>query len=184
MLCALLLQLFAVSPAQVADIEHDQAKANAALQLKHGNMKPSELSLDERRALIREQAAAEKQILEKHGVSEKEWALGKQRQSRDERAQVKAAGEALKAKDQADAENAAKPKEERAVHVQKGFSDENPVVLEEKEGTVAVERELPPDAKADLEAAAAADQAQGATPRSSEKSTPSKAPTSRAGHHR
>lgn len=185
MLSALLLMLTAVSPAQVASIEHDQAKANAELALKHGNKKPNELSLDERRQLIREQAEAEKKILEKHGVSSKEWAMGQQRQSRDERDQVKAARDALAAKDKAEAENAAKPKEEQSIRVQRGFSDENPVVLEEKEGPVAVERELPAEAKADQEAAAAADLAQGLTgANSSEKSEPSKAPAKKSGGHR
>jgi hypothetical protein len=156
------LLLGGLPPEETASIQLEQQKAQSEIAEKHGNKAPAELTAEERREIIREQAEAEKKVLEKHGVTSKEWAVSQMRETVEGRAQVKEAREALEAKQKAEADAAAKPKEEKAVTVQRGFSEENPATLEEKTGgAVTVEKGLPEDAKADLEAAAEADKMNG-----------------------
>jgi hypothetical protein len=156
------LLLGGLPPEETASIQLEQQKAQTQIAEKHGNKASTELTAEERREIIREQAEAEKQVLDKHGVTSKEWAVSQMRETVEGRAQVKQAREALEAKQKAEAEAAAKPKEEKAVTIQRGFSEENPTTLEEKTGgPVTVEKGLPEEAKADLEAAAEADRMNG-----------------------
>ncbi len=94
-----------LAPDQMAKIEHDQKKAAEAVDKKHGNKKPSELSQDERREIIREKAEADQAVLDKAGVDKKDFARAGARMGRDQRAQADAAGKALEKKD-AEAANA------------------------------------------------------------------------------
>jgi hypothetical protein len=160
-LCLALVADEPLTPEKSASIAREQAKAQAEVSAKYGNKKSSELSQDERRQMIKDQAAADRQVLEKNGVSAKEWARESMRKDREQFAQQKQLE-----KDQAEKEKAAEaakkagkdaPKE---VHVRKGFSDENPVTLEEKpgeEGKVAIEQGLPPGEGQDQDAAAEQD---------------------------
>jgi hypothetical protein len=159
LLLTLVLRADGLPPQTTAAIEHDTAKATAEVQEKYGNRKPAELSPEERRQLGRDQADAERKVLEKHGVSEKEWASSGSRRSRDDREAIKAAREGLVEKDKADAAAAEKAKAEankpKEVVVQRGISEQNPVTLDEAAGAApVVERGgLPADFQSDQEAA-------------------------------
>lgn len=148
----LVLLLLAADPLPVeksAAIERDQQKAQAEVAKKYGNKKPSELSSDERREMTRDLAEADQKVLDKHGVDPKAWARESIRKGRDEYAQQKDAVKKLDEKEKAEAEKKAAEakKEPKEITIQKGFNDENPVVLEEKEGgEVVVEKGLPPEA--------------------------------------
>jgi hypothetical protein len=152
-LSALAVSTLLIAPDEVpaeraAAIERDQAKATQAVQQKFGNRKSSELSPDERREMVRDQAEAEQKVLDKFGVDRKSWALSQARRTREEREQVKQASKALDEQEQNAAKKAAEdaaigPKE---IVVQKGISEDRPVVLEEKEGAEPiVEKGLPAD---------------------------------------
>lgn len=135
-----------LDPQRAAAIEYEQAKETAAVEAKYGNKKSTELSREERVQMIRDLAAAQGKVLDKYGVSPRDWARAQMARSREEAAQVKEATKALEAKEKAAA--AAKENEpgQREITVQRGISDDNPVVLEEREGAApVVEQGLPPE---------------------------------------
>lgn len=152
-----------IPPEKAAQIERAQQKAQAAVDAKYGNRKLSELSQDERRQLTRDRAEAEAKVLADNGVDAKQWARESLKKDRGAYADAKERVKALVEKEKADAEAAEKAKKASGeVQVQKGFSDENPVVLEEQEGgEPVVEKELPADVAADQAAAAEQDRLEG-----------------------
>jgi hypothetical protein len=161
----LLLHTDAGAATKSAQIELEQAEAQSAVDAKYGNKKPGELTASETRAKVRDQAAADRQVLEKNGLTPKEWARDSLKRSRAEFAEEKVALKALELKKKADAEAAAKPV--AAVHeiqIQRGISEANPVILEEAAGAAPiVENGLPPEVLADQTAAR---EAEGSAPKS------------------
>jgi len=151
---AALLSADDLNPQTAAVISREQDKAQAKVAEKYGNKKPSELSQEERREMIKDQAEADKAVLDKHGVDARDWARYEMRQGRGERGAQQQAEKALAEKEkEAEAEKAKAAKEPREIPIQKGFNDQNPVVLEEKEGALPrVDTNLPPDAVADQDA--------------------------------
>ncbi len=153
-LCLALVADEPLSAQQTAAIEHENDKAQAEISKKYGDRKPNELSADERREMTREQAAAEKKVLEKNGVSAKQWAKETQNVGRDEYSQRQAIKKDLAEKEKAAADAAKKAAAaEKEIQVQRGISEENPVTLDEKaneDGTVTIEKSIPTDAANDL----------------------------------
>lgn len=124
-----------LSPAQKAKIHREQQKELEALDKKYGNRKPSELSNAERRALAQEQSEAEKKVLERNGVSQKEWALSSLRMGRGEKAEMDAAGKALAAQEESQKKKSAQGAPGASeVKIQRGFGNDKPAVLEDKGG--------------------------------------------------
>lgn len=146
---------------RAANIEREQAKEVAAVSERYGHKKSTELSREERAAMVRELAAAEKKVLEKFGVSQREWARQQIGRSRLEAAQVKEAVRRLEAQERAAAEQEAAERAAAAlkeVSIQRGISDENPVTLEQREGEQpVVEQGLPAEFQNDQQAAAESD---------------------------
>jgi hypothetical protein len=135
-----------LTPEQLARIRRDEKAALDKVNAAHGNKKPSELSAAERREMIREQQEASRKVMEEHGVSAKDYARQSARMGPKQNEAVAAAEKALEAKEKAAA--AGKPeqaKEPGEIEIQEGFSDENPVTLEEQEGAtpVVVEHGIP-----------------------------------------
>ncbi|QRK05375.1 hypothetical protein JQX13_35090 [Archangium violaceum] len=130
-----------LTPEQLARIRRDEKAAEAKVNAAHGNKKPSEMTNAERRQMIREQQEALQEVMEKNGVSRKDYARQTARMGPKQNAEVDAAEKELEAKEKAAASKAHGPGE---IQVQQGFSDENPVTLEEQEGSLpAVEHGLP-----------------------------------------
>lgn len=130
-----------LTPEQIARIQRDEKAAEAKVRAAHGNKKSSELSAAERRQMIQEQQDAIQEVMDKHGVSRKDYARQTARMGPKQNAEVSAAEKSLEAKDKA-----AKGTEEGSgeIQIQNGFSDENPVTLEEEEGAPpTVEEGLP-----------------------------------------
>ncbi|AKF86517.1 hypothetical protein SAMN05443572_105606 [Myxococcus fulvus] len=122
-----------MTPEKVAHIRRDEAAAMKQVDEEFGNRKPSEMSNEERGQASRKQAAVTASVMEKHGVTAKEYErfTAKMGQEGNERAKA----EAQRLEDQAKAAAArqaaaAKASEEKEVSVQKGFDNENPVELE------------------------------------------------------
>ncbi|GMU61606.1 MAG: hypothetical protein AMXMBFR34_33690 [Myxococcaceae bacterium] len=154
-----------IPPDQAAAIALDSRSAQAEVAKKYGNKKPSELSNDERKQMIRDQAEAEQKVLDKHGVDRSTWARQQMAKSPKEVATQKELEKQLDEKRQAEAK--AKAEQEKAagqeIPVQRGFSDANPVTMDEKQvDGVAVEQGLPADAT--LDQAEAGGQGQDAAP--------------------
>ncbi len=155
-----------IPPEKAAQIEFDERKAQAEVTARYGNKQLSELSQEERRQLTKDRAAAEAKVLDKHGVDAKQWARESIKRDRGEYAEGQARVKELIAKEKAEAEAAEKAKQAPTeVQVQKGFSDENPVTLEERPGEgPSVEKGLPGEVTADQAAAAEQDRLESSAP--------------------
>jgi hypothetical protein len=141
-----------LTPEQLARIRRDEKAAEAKVQAAHGNKKSSELSAAERRQMIHEQQDAIQEVMDKHGVSRKDYARQTARMGPTQNEEVAAAEKTLEAKDKA-----AKGAQEQGsgeIQIQNGFSEENPVTLEEQEGAPpVVEEGLPVGEEGPSEAA-------------------------------
>lgn len=159
-----------LNPEKAAKIERETDKALKAVDKKYGNKKSSELTSDERKEVIKERAAAEREVLEKNNVDVKAYTNYTSRQSRDERAATKQAGEALDAKEKAAEADKAKEKEKEAagpkeIPIQRGGAGKDPIVMEETAGAAPiVEKGLPQDAQDDQNAAGQTDSSTQAAP--------------------
>jgi hypothetical protein len=129
-----------LTPEKVAAIQRDEAASQAKVNESFGNRKPSEMSNAERAQAIRDQQAGAAKVMEKHGVSAKEYAVYTARMTPDDNQRV--ANESKRLEDKALAEKAAEEKKQREgdgeVHIQQGFSDADPVELESTEGAEPV----------------------------------------------
>jgi len=139
-----------LTPEKIAAIRRDEQKAQAKVDAAYGNRKPSEMSNEERQKAAREQQAAGLGVMEKHGVSDKEYSRHVARMSPEEREAVEQAEKKLEADEKAAREAAEKKKQEEAqapedIPIQQGISEDNPVELEAAEGAGSVVEEgLPP----------------------------------------
>ncbi|RKG99687.1 hypothetical protein D7V97_31355, partial [Corallococcus sp. CA053C] len=143
-----------LSPEKVAAIRRDESAAQAKVDAAYGNRKPSEMSNAERGQAIRDQQQEAAKVMEKHGVSAKEYAGYTARMTPDDNS--RAANESKRLEDKAKADKAAEEKKRAAgdgeVHIQQGFSDADPVELEAEEGA-----EVSVDVDSNLESAPAVD---------------------------
>ncbi|CAM3666181.1 MULTISPECIES: hypothetical protein [Corallococcus] len=150
-----------LSPEKVAAIRRDEAAAQTKVEATYGNRKPSEMSNAERGQSIRDQQAEAAKVMEKHGISAKEYAGYTARMSPEDNA--RAANEDKRLEDKAKADQEAEEKKRAAgdqeVHIQQGFSDAEPVELESAEGaevSVDVDANLESGPPVDVGGAAAA----------------------------
>nr|QKW94313.1 hypothetical protein [Stigmatella aurantiaca] len=136
----------ALTPEKLALIHRDEQAALARVNESYGNRKPSEMTSAERRQSIQAQQEAVASVLEKHEVSDKEYARHVARMSLAERDAVAAAAKKLEAEEKAAREAAQnRPLQPEEIPIQNGISDANPVELESVPGAPAVvEQGLPP----------------------------------------
>lgn len=152
-LCLALVADEPIAPEKAAAVERAQAKAQAEVAAKYGNKKSSELTQDERRQMVKDQAEADKAVLEKLGVDPKQWARESMKRDRDQYAKNKALVKEQDEKEKAEEERKKADASKKDVEVQRGINEDNPVTLDEKagaEGQVGVEQGLPPDVIKDL----------------------------------
>jgi len=140
-----------LTPEKIAAIRRDEKAAQDKVNQAYGNRKPSELSSEERRQVIQDQQKAGRDVMSKHGVSDKEYSRQVARMGREEREAVNQAEKKLEAEERAakaaaeqkKAEQEQRPSED--IPIQQGISDENPVELEtSKDAAAVVEQGLPP----------------------------------------
>lgn len=155
-LCLALVADEPVAPEKAAVIERGQQKAQAEVSAKYGNKKATELSPDERKAMAKDLADADKAVLDKNGVDPKQWARESIKKDRDSYARGKQLVKELEEKEKAaEAKKQAEANAPKEVAVQRGVSEENPVTLDDQpsaDGQVPVEKGLPPEAQQELEA--------------------------------
>lgn len=149
--------LAALSPDEVAQLRHKQKKAEAEVDKKHGNKKPEDMTEAERRQVDNEKMAARAAVLEKEGVSSKEFDRAHLKQNKADRAASDQKVKALEKQD-AEAAAAAKAKAEAEkqpgeIKIQRGFNDEHPVELENHSGEPTVEKGIPEDVQRDIDEA-------------------------------
>jgi hypothetical protein len=147
-----------LTPEKIAAIRRDEQAAQAKVDAAYGNRKPSEMSPEERQKAIADQQSAALTVMEKHGVSDKDYARRVARLTLEERDAVareeKRLEEAEKAQAAREAEQKKKQEEEEQarapedIPIQTGFGDNNPVELEATEDAASVVEEgLPPGAE-------------------------------------
>lgn len=143
-----------LTPDDLAKIAVEREQARAEVAKKYGDRPSSELSQEERKAMIDDIAEAQQKVLADHGVDEKTYARQALKLDRDAYAKLK--GDEKKLRDEAEKKKkdalTKKPEGPGGITVQRGVSDDKPVTLEEKdipEGEVQVEKELPPDVSSD-----------------------------------
>lgn len=158
-LCLALMADEPIAPEKAAGIERLQQKAQAEVTAKYGNKKPTELSREERGQMAKDLATADKAVLEKAGVDPKQWARESLKKDREGYAKNKEMVKGLEEQEKAD-EAAKKAESPKEITVQRGVSDNNPVTLDDKpnaDGTVPVEKGLPPEAQRELDTASGQD---------------------------
>lgn len=143
-----------LNPEKVAKIERDTEKALEKVDKKWGNKKPSELTSDERKQVIQERAAAEREVFEKNNVDAKAYTKYTSRQTKSERAATKEASARLEEQEKTDAAQAQKDKETKQqggpkeIVIQRGGAGKDPIIMEEVEGAPPiVEKGLPQEAQ-------------------------------------
>ena len=113
-----------LDPTEAVQIQREQDAATKKVYASHGDKKDSEMDPEERAQVIEEQRQARLEVLDKHGVSDKAFARYQGKLTPDQRAQEKAAAQALDRKEAAATTqpaadpNAAKPADQ--VVVQRG----------------------------------------------------------------
>ncbi|QSQ14676.1 hypothetical protein [Myxococcus landrumensis] len=131
-----------LTPEKVAHIRRDEADALQKVDDEFGNRKSSEMSNEERGQAIRKTSAATASVLEKHGVTAKEYERYTARMGQEGNERAKAEGQRLDAQAKTakahHAAAAAKAAEEKEVPIQQGFDDENPVEVESLDGDTPV----------------------------------------------
>jgi hypothetical protein len=133
------------TPEQLAAIDRDDKKAQADVAAKHGNKQSSEMSSEERSAMIAEQQAATSEVYAKYGVDGKEVARKEATLTKEERKQVQAEKERLD-KEEADKKAAAAAKKDDKkddkddVEIVRGTGDDNPTELYNDPNAVEVDR--------------------------------------------
>lgn len=123
-----------LTPEKVAHIRRDEATAMKKVDDEFGNRKSSEMSNEERGQAIQKQSAATSSVLEKHGVTAKEYDRFTAKMGPEGNERAKAEGQRLEEQAKSAKQAAAKPAEEKEVTIQQGFSNDNPVELESTEG--------------------------------------------------
>lgn len=130
-----------LTPEKVAQIRREESQALTKVDSEYGNRKLWELSSEERAQIIAKQEAASASVLEKHGVSAKEYARYEARMRPEDNARAQAEEERLEAlakaaQQQQQQETGEKSAED--VPIQLGISDEDPVELEVAKGAEPV----------------------------------------------
>jgi hypothetical protein len=143
-----------LDPEKVARIRLEEKAELKKIADAHGNKKPGEMDNAERREVIQKQQAASQAVLEKHGVSTRDWANYTARMSREEQAGARAGEKKLEAeaaekeKKAAAAAAAAAKKDANkgGIPIQQGISESNPVEMDATPGAPPrVEEGLPAD---------------------------------------
>jgi hypothetical protein len=88
-----------IAPDKLAKIQAEQGAAQDRIRIKYGNRKPSEMERDERRQMLEDERKAAQEVLDKHGVTAKDYARASSRLSRDDQARVQAESKALQQKE-------------------------------------------------------------------------------------
>jgi hypothetical protein len=156
----------AVPGLALAEDLRDEQAAQAKVNANYGNRKPSEMSNEERRQAAQDQQAAGLGVMEKHGVSDKDYARQTARMGPEERAAVALAEKKLEEKDKAakaaEQKKAQEKQDPDEIPIQQGINDENPVELESSgDAPSVVEQGLPPGESGAEEPAAASAEAPG-----------------------
>lgn len=116
-------------PEKLASIRRDEKQALEKVNAAHGGKKSSEMSTAERRQMIQEQQQAIQGVLDKHGVSSKDYARQTARMGPKQNAEVDAAEKALEARKQG---STASSTEE--IPIERGWGSDQQVEQEAVEG--------------------------------------------------
>lgn len=133
-LSALLLSpsaAFALDVEKAGELEALMEEKRAEVAKEFGNKKPNEMSASERRAYYEKIEAGNREVLQKNGVSDKEYARSTAKMGRGSQKAIEEAKKSFQEKRAAEEKaKAEKAKGSGEVKIQRGFDDKNPVDLE------------------------------------------------------
>jgi len=109
-----------ISPDTAAKVTRERTKALEEVNQKYGNKKSSELSSEERRQMIKDQAEAVAKVLDKNGVDAKDFAHYEAKASKEDRAAAAASGKAMDQKEADDKKAADEKKKAKSVETSNG----------------------------------------------------------------
>jgi len=118
-----------VSPQKAAEVGRDRQRALDEVSKKYGGRKPSELSSEERRERVKDEAAAVSKVMQQHGVGAKDLARYEATSSPSERAAASAKVEAAEKK-QAEERAEAQKAQAATAAAGAGTTVENGIVIE------------------------------------------------------
>lgn len=128
----------ATDPATVGEIDAEVEQRKEAIAKEYEGGEGARLSHAQRRERDAKETAALKEILDKRGVSSKEYERSKATLNREARSEAAQAGKAWKEKREVEAKRASEPKVEPKaaadIPVQRGFDEKNPVLLHDETG--------------------------------------------------
>lgn len=125
----------ALDEQKAGELEALMEERRAAIAKEYGDKKPSEMSSSERRAYYQKIEAANREVLQQNGISDKEYARATARMGRGSMQRIEQAKKEFAEKRAAEK----KAKEEQAkkgsgeIQIQRGFDNKNPVTLDEPE---------------------------------------------------
>lgn len=123
-----------LSPARIAEVQLAEERALAAVEAEFGNRPPSELTADQRRALIRARAAASADVLRQRGIDARTYARRTATLSRTEQKRVAEARAELLSKthvrEESDVEIVRGPEADERV-VEPGAATQEPIEIAE-----------------------------------------------------
>lgn len=120
-----------LSPEDIATIQREQQKASDAIDAKYAGK--GKLSAADLRALSKEKAAAERSVLDAHGVRPGDWVKASSKLSSDDRAKVEATKKSLADKDEAAAKKG-DGKQGKEVVIEKGGEANEAAAMDKKLG--------------------------------------------------
>jgi hypothetical protein len=120
-----------LAPEEIATIQREQQKASDAIDAKYAGK--GKLSAADLRAMSKEKAAAERSVLDAHGVRPGDWVKASSKLSSDDRAKVEATKKSLADKDEAAAKKS-DGKQGKEVVIEKGGEVNEAAEMDKKLG--------------------------------------------------
>ncbi len=122
---------FALDAQKAGELEALMEERRSAIAREYGGKKPTEMSSSERREYYEKVEKANREVLEKNGVSDKEYARQTARMGRGSQKEIQEAKKQFQEKRAAEEKaKADKAKGSGEVQIQRGFDDKNPVNLQ------------------------------------------------------
>ncbi len=122
---------FALDAQKAGELEALMEERRSAISKEYGGKKPNEMSSSERREYYEKVEKANREVLEKNGVSDKEYARQTARMGRGSQKEIQEAKKQFQEKRAAEEKaKADKAKGSGEVQIQRGFDDKNPVNLQ------------------------------------------------------
>ncbi|MFN7131880.1 MAG: hypothetical protein ACK4N5_07350 [Myxococcales bacterium] len=123
---------YALDTAKAGKLEAQMEERRAQIKKEYGDRDPSKMSKEERRSYAEKIEAANREVLQKNGISDKDYARQTARMGRGSMQEIEKAKKEYQEKKAAEEKaKAEKGKGSGEIQVQRGFGDNRPVTLDD-----------------------------------------------------